>query len=468
MNDTSAVDSPLPLNDVAVVGLGVMGRNLARNFARKGFRVGGFDLDPEAGVRLNALESEHRFDISASLGEMVARLERPRRIVLLVNAGRAVDAVLDGLAPHLQEDDIVVDGGNSLFSDTDRRDQRAQESVWRFVGMGISGGSEGALLGPSMMPGGDVEAWTRLKPVLEAVAAKSESGPCVTYCGKGSAGHFVKMTHNGIEYGDMQLIAEASTLLRRGLGKSAREVGAVFSEWNQVELDSFLIDITADIFQTPDPQPAEDGSERMLVDQIVDQAGQKGTGRWTVIAAIELGVPVPTIAAAVDARALSSQQALRCGLRRQRDLRAEAAGASRAWVSGDVRAGALRRQSSPATHKGSPCCARPPARRARLRRRSLAEVARIWTAGCIIRARLLERHHRGLPGGPRRPSCSPSPPSSRRELTAATPASLAPASSRRPPTPACPSPAFAASLELVRHARPPRAAAPASSRPSAT
>ncbi len=383
MNDTSAVDSPLPLNDVAVVGLGVMGRNLARNFARKGFRVGGFDLDPEAGVRLNALESEHSFDISASLGEMVARLERPRRIVLLVNAGRAVDAVLDGLAPHLQEDDIVVDGGNSLFSDTDRRDQRAQESVWRFVGMGISGGSEGALLGPSMMPGGDVEAWTRLKPVLEAVAAKSESGPCVTYCGKGSAGHFVKMTHNGIEYGDMQLIAEASTLLRRGLGKSARDVGAVFSEWNQAELDSFLIDITADIFQTPDPQPAEDGSERMLVDQIVDQAGQKGTGRWTVIAAIELGVPVPTIAAAVDARALSSMRALRAEA--ERDLRAEASGLEGVGV-GDVREALYAAKVASYTQGFAMLRAASVERGYGI---DLAEVARIWTAGCIIRAGFL-------------------------------------------------------------------------------
>ena len=161
-----------PLNDVAVIGLGVMGRNLARNFARRGHRVGGFDLDPEAGARLSALEPDHSFDVASSLEEMVARLERPRRIVLLVNAGRAVDAVLDGLDPLLEEDDIVVDGGNSLFRDTDRRAARAESRPWRFVGMGVSGGSEGALHGPSMMPGGDREAWERLQPVLESIAGE--------------------------------------------------------------------------------------------------------------------------------------------------------------------------------------------------------------------------------------------------------------------------------------------------------
>ncbi|MCA9576494.1 MAG: NADP-dependent phosphogluconate dehydrogenase [Sandaracinaceae bacterium] len=368
------------LDDVAVVGLGVMGANLARNFARRGLRVGGFDLDPGAGARLAASEPDGQFCISASLAEMVARLERPRRIILLVNAGPAVDAVLDGLAPHLEADDIVVDGGNSLYTDTDRRNARAASEVWRFVGMGISGGSEGALLGPSLMPGGDVEAWRRLSPVLTAISAKSASGPCVTYCGRGSAGHFVKMTHNGIEYGDMQLIAEAATLLRRGLGQSAAQVSATFAAWNEQELDSYLIDITADIFLADDPQ--QPGAP--LVDAIVDQAGQKGTGRWTVMAAIELGVPIPTIAAALDARALSSG----------RGLRLEAEGALRprdaepfAGVDVDTLRRALFASKMASYTQGF----------AMLRAASaerdygidLAEVARIWTAGCIIRAGFL-------------------------------------------------------------------------------
>ena len=374
----SAATTP-PLNDVAVVGLGVMGANLARNFARRGLRVGGFDLDTEAGARLAALEPTGQFDISGSLAEMVARLERPRRIVLLVNAGRAVDAVLDGLAPHLEADDIVVDGGNSLYTDTDRRNERAAAAPWRFVGMGISGGSEGALLGPSMMPGGDVEAWQRLQPVLEAVSAQSESGPCVAYCGRGSAGHFVKMTHNGIEYGDMQLIAEAATLLRRGLGHTAAETADIFSVWNEGELDSYLIDITADIFAAEDPQrPGE-----ALVDAIVDQAGQKGTGRWTVMAAIELGVPVPTIAAALDARALSSDRDLRTAA--ERALRAPAEAFAGVTVD-DLRQALFASKIASYTQGFSMLRAASVERDYGI---DLAEVARIWTAGCIIRAGFL-------------------------------------------------------------------------------
>ncbi len=372
-------DSSAPLNDVAVVGLGVMGRNLARNFARNGWRVGGFDVNPAAAGHLAELEPEHAFDISPSLQEMVARLERPRRILLLVTAGRPVDAVLDGLEPFLDEGDIVVDGGNSLYTDTDRRNERATTKAWSFVGMGVSGGSEGALLGPSMMPGGDFAAWLRLQPVLEAISAKSASGPCVAYCGRGSAGHFVKMTHNGIEYGDMQLIAEAATLLRKGLGHSARSVGKTFAAWNQGELDSYLIDITADIFHTEDPErPGE-----MLVDAIVDQAGQKGTGRWTVMAAIELGVPVPTIAAALDARALSSMLALRVSA--AQTLRAPAD----AFAGVDVE---TLRQALFAAKIASYTQGFAMLRAASVERDygvNLAEVARIWTAGCIIRAGFL-------------------------------------------------------------------------------
>ncbi|NOY93649.1 MAG: NADP-dependent phosphogluconate dehydrogenase [Deltaproteobacteria bacterium] len=369
------------LNDVAVIGLGVMGSSLARNFASRGFSVGGFDLDVEGARAMAAKYPEAKLDIASSAEELLGRLERPRRIVLLVNAGRAVDAVLDSLDPLLEQDDIVVDGGNSLFRDTDRRDARAQERPWRFVGMGVSGGAEGALLGPAMMPGGDAEAWERLKPVLESIAARSDSGPCVGYCGRASAGHFVKMVHNGIEYGDMQLVAEASVLLRRGLGKSAAEVGEIFAAWNEGELESFLVEITANILRTPDPKQAS----APLVDAILDKAGQKGTGRWTVLTAIELGVPVPTIAAAVDARALSSFKALR--------VEAEAAYAPSqgelADLSVDDIGRALYASKIASYTQGFQLLEAASAEFDF--GTDLGEVARIWTAGCIIRARFLDR-----------------------------------------------------------------------------
>ncbi|RLB56169.1 MAG: phosphogluconate dehydrogenase (NADP(+)-dependent, decarboxylating) [Deltaproteobacteria bacterium] len=369
------------LNDVAVIGLGVMGSSLARNFASRGLAVSGFDLDVEGARAMAAKYPEAKLDIAASTEELVRGLERPRRIILLVNAGRAVDAVLDSLDPLLEADDIVVDGGNSLYRDTDRRNARAKERPWRFVGMGVSGGAEGALLGPAMMPGGDAEAWDRLKPVLESIAATSPSGPCVGYCGRGSAGHFVKMVHNGIEYGDMQLIAETSVLLRKGLGKSATEVGEIFAKWNEGELESFLVEITANIFRTPDPAKADTA----LVDAILDQAGQKGTGRWTVLTAVELGIPVPTIAAAVDGRALSSFRDLRSQAEAAyepsrsalRDLTVEDLGKAlyASKIASYTQGFQLLAAASEEFDFGT----------------DLGEVSRIWTAGCIIRARFLDR-----------------------------------------------------------------------------
>ncbi len=369
------------LCDVAVIGLGVMGANLARNFASRGLRVAGYQRTLSAALELAAAHPEANLQIAADLPTLVASLERPRRIVLMVNAGAPVDAVLDGLGPLLESDDIVVDAGNSLFTDTDRRAARAAGKPWRFVGMGVSGGSDGALLGPSIMPGGDVEAWERLRPVLEAIAARSEAGVCVAHCGRGSAGHFVKMVHNGIEYGDMQLIAETTMLLRDGLGLTADGVADVYARWNEGDLRSFLIEITADILRTADPKD----SKALLVDAILDRAGQKGTGKWTVIAAAEHGIAIPTIAAAVDARGLSSMKDLR--------VRAEAAlqpargrleGVSvedlgdalyAAKIASYTQGFALLRAASEAYGYGT----------------NLAEVARIWTAGCIIRAVFLDR-----------------------------------------------------------------------------
>ena len=369
------------LNDVAVIGLGVMGANLARNFASRGLRVAGYDRSPEPGAALGREHPEAKIAVAATLADLVKGLERPRRIIMLVNAGKPVDAVLEALEPLLEKDDIVVDAGNSLYQDTDRRHARTKEKPWRFVGMGVSGGSEGALLGPSIMPGGDPEAWDRLRPVLESIAATSSSGKCVTYCGRGSAGHFVKMVHNGIEYGDMQLIAETATLLRGGLGRSPAQVADVFAEWNRGDLESFLVEITSDIFRTPDPK----GGGGILLDQIVDAAGQKGTGRWTVIAAAELGVPIPTIATAVDARGLSSLRALRASAAGKYP----GAGGTISAVSVDDLRDALYASKVASYTQGFQMMAA--ASKELGFGTNLGEMARIWTAGCIIRARFLDR-----------------------------------------------------------------------------
>ncbi len=369
------------LNDVGVIGLGVMGGNLARNFASRGLAVGGNTLHFEQAQKLAADYPEAKLDMSATLKDFVAHLERPRRIIVLVNAGKPVDSVIDQLDPLLEEGDIVIDAGNSLYTDSDRRAERSKGRPWRFVGMGISGGSDGALKGPSLMPGGDVEAWERLKPILESIAARSSAGLCVTHCGLGSAGHFVKMVHNGIEYGDMQLIAETALLLRHGLGLGGAAVADTFSQWNRSDLASFLIEITADIFRQQDPQTPN----ALLVDAILDKAGQKGTGKWTVIAAAELGIAIPTITAAVDARILSSQKETRVRAEAaHRPVRGPLAGVSvedlahalyASKVASYTQGFQLLRTASTAFGYGT----------------RLSEIARIWTAGCIIRAGLLER-----------------------------------------------------------------------------
>jgi len=367
------------LNDVAVIGLGVMGSNMARNFASRGLKVSGFDLDVEGALAMAAQHPEAKLDIAADAKALIAGLERPRRIILLVNAGRAVDAVLSSLDGLLEADDIVVDAGNSLYRDTNRRNVMANERPWRFVGMGVSGGAEGALKGPSMMPGGDREAWERLQPVLESVAAKSHVGPCVAYCGRGSAGHFVKMVHNGIEYGDMQLIAETSVILRQGMGKSAAEVADLFAEWNAGELESFLIEITSNIFRAADPQ--KDGE--VLIDAILDKAGQKGTGRWTVLTAVELGIPIPTIAAAVDGRALSSMWSTR-----QKAEKAYTPTRGKLDLSVDDLRNALYASKIASYTQGFQLL--EAASQEFDYGTDLGEIARIWTAGCIIRARFLD------------------------------------------------------------------------------
>ena len=396
--------------DIGVVGLGVMGAALARNFHSRGLRVAGYNLEEAGAAQFRQKWGDARFAITSDYADFVARLQAPRRIVVMVTAGRAVDAVLEALAPHLAATDIVVDGGNSLYSDTERRDGWCRAKGFRFVGMGISGGEEGALVGPAMMPGGDREAWLRLQPVLEPAAAVSDSGPCVGWCGKGGAGHFVKTVHNGIEYGDMQLISEAWLLLRDGLGQTPSQQAAVFQAWNRGPLASYLLELTGQIVDAADPQ-----GEGPLLDQILDVAGSKGTGKWTVEAALNLGVPIPTITAAVEARALSGQRAVRQAVHAAYagpgpglgdvtvDDIAKALFASRlmGWTQGF----ALLRAASEAHGFES----------------DLAAIARIWKAGCIIRAAWLDRVYQALRDQPGLPILLLDP-GFRRELEAALPA----------------------------------------------
>ncbi|TAF57392.1 MAG: decarboxylating NADP(+)-dependent phosphogluconate dehydrogenase [Oscillatoriales cyanobacterium] len=287
-----------------LIGLAVMGENLALNVERNGFSLSVYNRSREKTDAFLADRAAGKNIVGTfSIEEFVASLERPRKILIMVKAGGPVDAVIDQLKPLLDPDDMIIDGGNSLYEDTDRRVADLESTGLRFIGMGVSGGEEGALNGPSLMPGGTKEAYAAIEPIVTKIAAQVDDGPCVTYIGPKGAGHYVKMVHNGIEYGDMQLIAEAYDLLKSVGGLSNAELHDVFSEWNTTEeLDSFLIDITANIFTKADDMNG--GGE--LIDYIVDAAGQKGTGSWTAITALQLGVAIPTIAAAVNARILSS------------------------------------------------------------------------------------------------------------------------------------------------------------------
>tara|TARA_R110002124_G_scaffold16165_4_gene69432 strand:+ start:774 stop:2216 length:1443 start_codon:yes stop_codon:yes gene_type:complete len=291
------------MSDIGLVGLAVMGQNLVLNMSDHGVRVAVFNRSTEK-VDAFVSGSGKRENIvgCASLQELVQSLETPRRIMLMVRAGAAVDETIDALLPLLEPGDIIIDGGNSHFPDTNRRYLALRERSIRYLGVGVSGGEEGARFGPSIMPGGDVEAWPFVKDIFQSIAATVDGQPCCTWVGPAGAGHYVKMVHNGIEYGDMQLIAEAYDLLRRGLGLGAAELQAVFSDWNTGVLDSYLIEITAHIFAARD----EDGGT--LLDRILDAAGQKGTGKWTATDALDNGTPLTLITEAVYARALSARK----------------------------------------------------------------------------------------------------------------------------------------------------------------
>ena len=289
------------LAQIGVVGLAVMGSNLARNFARNGHTVAVYNRSTEKTHNFMANHgAEGDFIPSETIADFVASLEKPRRAIIMVQAGNATDAVIHQLADAMDDGDIIIDGGNALYTDTIRREKEIADRGLNFVGAGISGGEEGALNGPAIMPGGPEKTWEALGPLLESIAANVDGVPCVTHIGPDGAGHFVKMVHNGIEYADMQVIGEAYQLLRYGAGMTPAEIAEVFRIWNAGDLDSYLIDITAEVLAQVD---AETG--KPLIDLIVDSAGQKGTGRWTVKAALDLGIPVTGIGEAVFARALS-------------------------------------------------------------------------------------------------------------------------------------------------------------------
>ena len=293
--------------NIGVVGLAVMGSNLARNLAsREGNKVAVYNRSWERTELLITEHPEAGFIASETIDEFVASLAKPRTAIIMVQAGKGTDAVISQLSERFEPGDIIVDGGNALFTDTIRREKEVSAKGINFVGAGISGGEEGALKGPSIMPGGTKEAYKTLGPILESIAAVAEGEPCVTHIGTDGAGHFIKMIHNGIEYADMQLIAEAYDILRQAGGYSPSEIAEIFTQWNKGELESFLIEITAEVLKQVDAKTG-----KPLVDVILDEAGSKGTGVWTVQTALNLGVPVSGIAEAVFARSLSSQSAQR-------------------------------------------------------------------------------------------------------------------------------------------------------------
>ncbi len=297
-----------PTCQIGLIGLAVMGENLALNIESRGFSIAVYNRTTATTEEFAANRAAGRRVLACrSLTEFVAALERPRRIIVMVKAGSAVDAVINQLQPLLEAGDIIIDCGNSLYSDTRRRESELTSRGIQFLGVGVSGGEEGALKGPAIMAGGSSQAWDQVASVFEAISAKARDGePCCAWLGPDGAGHFVKMVHNGIEYGDMQLITECAWLLRHAVGLSGDALSAVFAEWNRGPLDSYLIEITAAVLKARDERTG-----LHLVDVIADRAEQKGTGKWTLLAAVELGVPVPTIAAAVDARIISSAATLR-------------------------------------------------------------------------------------------------------------------------------------------------------------
>jgi 6-phosphogluconate dehydrogenase len=392
-----------PLSDIGLVGLAVMGQNLALNIADHGFQISVFNRTTEKTDKFVADNPNTPGGVigSKTVAEFVKSIAKPRKIVLLVKAGPGTDAVIDELTPLLENGDIVIDGGNSLWTDTIRREKAYSEKGLRFIGSGVSGGEEGARYGPSLMPGGEFKAWLELKPVWEAIAAKVDAKtgkpleggspgkpvlggvPCTAYMGTDGAGHYVKMVHNGIEYGDMQMICEAYALLKGLLGLKPAEMSTIFAEWNKGILDSYLIEITSDILQQKDPV-----TKKPFVDVVLDRAGQKGTGKWTSTNALDMGVPAPTIAEAVFARCLSA-------------IKDERVAASKVLKGPSKKYHGSKKALLEAIHDALYCskiCSY--AQGFQLLRAgaleygwklNFGEIAKIWRGGCIIRAAFLQK-----------------------------------------------------------------------------
>ena len=371
-----------------VMGLGVMGKMLALNMERNGFRVAGYDLDLEKVQAFSAESATKNLIACQTLEAFLSTLELPRRILMMVPAGKPVDGAIASIKPHLSKGDLLIDGGNTYFPDTERRSKELEAAGIIYIGTGVSGGEQGALWGPSIMPGGQPEAWELVKPIFEAIAAKvgavpgvSPGEPCVAYMGPRGAGHYVKMVHNGIEYGDMQLIAEAYDILHRGLGLSNARLGEVFGEWNRGELESYLIEITADIFTKNDPETGA-----AVVDLILDEAAQKGTGKWTSQNALDLGAPIPTINAAVESRIISAYK-------EERVAASQVLTGPEPRIAGDRQA--IINAVRDALFAAKICSYAQGFGLLRMASKeydynlNYGEIAKIWRGGCIIRARFL-------------------------------------------------------------------------------
>jgi 6-phosphogluconate dehydrogenase len=372
------------LSTIGVLGLGVMGQNLALNIERNGYPVSVYDRESPVLESFIAKHQGKRIQAPATPQQFIESIARPRKIILLVKAGPPVDWTIEQIKPFLDRGDIIIDCGNSHFSDTDKREQALKSDGFYFIGSGTSGGEKGALLGPSLMPGGDHNAYEQIRDIWEAIAAKVDDGPCVTYVGPGGAGHFVKMVHNGIEYGDMQLIAEAYGIMRDGYGLSPDRMAEIFDEWNKGELESYLIEITAKILRFKDPETG-----RPLIDLILDKAEQKGTGKWTSQIALDFGVAIPTIDAAITSRNISA-------LKEERIAASQVIsgpGSKQAKQFDDAEKDALR----DALFASKICSYAQGMRLIQAGSTTynwninLSEIARIWQGGCIIRARFLKK-----------------------------------------------------------------------------
>jgi len=369
---------------MGIVGLGVMGENLALNIERHGFSVAGFDIDPAKVEHFRERASGKQMAAAHTIADFVQLLETPKRILMMVPAGKPVDSVISDLKPYLSPGDVLIDGGNTYFVDTERRMKALEEAGILYVGTGISGGEEGALWGPSIMPGGHPQAWPLIKPILQAIAAKTDDGtPCCEWVGNGGAGHFVKMVHNGIEYGDMQMICEAYFLMEKLLQMTPDEMHEIFAQWNTGELNSYLIEITANILAKKDPETGQP-----MIHVILDTAEQKGTGKWTSQVALDLGIPAQTIAEAVFARMLSA-------------LKRERVAASAVLVGPPITYTGERKEFLEMIRRALFCskiCSY--AQGFQLLRAAneeykwnvnLGTLAMLWRAGCIIRAQFLGR-----------------------------------------------------------------------------